>query len=81
MNSFVFCRDPEFPPFYDAFIPGILNVRVMTDIVYREGKGWGWNCYDIGWFQSRNELVRHYLSVKGSIRDYVLNRMNQEVSK
>jgi hypothetical protein len=61
-NQFVF-RPCEMNFFYEAYLPGNLRTPVMTGI-NKYGKQWGWNCWDIGLFNSRTELVKHYLVVK-----------------
>jgi hypothetical protein len=64
--TFVFRLD-EMGVTWSAYVPGNPTHPIMTDI-NQYGDKWGWNCYDIGQFDTRNELVKHYLSIKDKIR-------------
>ena len=67
--SFVF-RVDEHNCCWEAYLPGYPVTPIMSGI-NRSGNLWNWNCYDIGEFSSRTELVKHYLSVKDSLIEYL----------
>ena len=68
LNVFVFRLDEDIT--WSAYIPDNPKIPVMTDI-NQYGNKWSWNCYDIGLFSSRNELVKHYLRIKNNLKEYV----------
>lgn len=67
--SFVFRLDSH-DCFWEAYLPGYLFVPVMTGINCHKDK-WFWNSYDIGEFNSRNELVRHYLAIRDNLEEHI----------
>lgn len=80
-TPFVFQKD-EFG-LYSAFKPTQLEKPVMTDIIENTDGTWSWNCYNIGQFPTRNELVNWFLHISREfgITNYVLDNMEELFNK
>lgn len=62
--------------YYCAYSPYDLKTPVMTDIIQMADGKWAYNCYNIGHYETKTQLVLRYLAIiriYGSLYNFIEN--------